>query len=365
MFNLNPIKSLFGIDSYLGIDIGTASIKIVEVKNAKDRPLLVNYGILESPDHLERLNSAIQTSSLSIGIAHTTELLRLLLSKMKPRTKEAVVSLPSFLSFMTLLEMPDMPPRDMAKAISFQVQQYVPFDTKNIAVDWTSVGSYETQAGEKRQQISLTAVPNEYIARYQKIFKKTGIVLRALEVESFSIVRSLIGNDPTATIIADIGNRSTNIAVADQGFLKHNAQIDFAGVSLTQAIAKGLSISIKRAEELKKRNGLAGKTSGEYELSTLMMPFLDAILMEIKRVKAIYEKKSLRTIERVILTGGGSRLVGIASYAEQQLGIPVIVDNPLKNIRYDPAHEPVLASLAPLFSVAIGLGIRRITQTNS
>ncbi|MBI1960705.1 MAG: type IV pilus assembly protein PilM [Candidatus Liptonbacteria bacterium] len=360
MLNLNPLKALFKQDSYLGVDIGTASIKIVELKNAEKKPKLINYASLESPEHLDRVNSAIQTSSLDIGIEHTTALLRQLLDQMKPTTREAVGSLPSFLTFMTMIELPDMPEADLAKAIGFHARQYIPFKTEDVAIDWARVGSYEDESGKTKHQIFVTAVPNEYIRRYQQIFKRAGLSLKALEAESFSIVRSLIVNDPTATIIADIGNRSTNIAVSDQGHLKHNAQIDFAGISLTQAISNGLSIRMSRAEELKKRNGLTALGTGEYELSTLMLPFLDAILTEIQRVKATYEKKSARTVERVVLTGGGARLPGIGPYAEKHLMMPVVVDSPFKTLEYDLAQEPVLASLAPLFSVAVGLGLREL-----
>jgi len=176
-------------------------------------------------------------------------------------------------------------------------------------------------------------------------------------MESLSLIRALIANDPTPTLIVDIGARSTNIAVADKGFLKHNYQTDFAGSSLTQAIASGLNINIRRAEELKKQRGLLG-AGGEYELSTLTLPFLDAIINEAKRAGANYEKSQGVKVERVILTGGGANLLGIEKYFEEQINLPTVIGNPFSKVKYPPRIEPIVKELGPSFSVAIGLGIK-------
>lgn len=355
MFNF--IKSLIGVQSYLGVDIGTASIKIVEIVKGKTRPELQNYGVLESYGHLGRLNDAIQTSSLKIAERETAELLKLLLKKLKIKSHQAVASIPTFSSFITLLEMPEMSEIDTAKVIPFQISQHIPLPLSEITIDWLRVGRRESEEGAVKQQILLISVPNEQIRKYQTIFKLAGLKLRALEVESLSLARALIANDPTPTLLVDIGARSTNIAVVDQGFLKYNSQTDFSGASLTQAIANGLSINIRRAEELKKQRGLLGAGS-EYELSTLTLPFLDAIINEVKRLKIIYEKSQQSKIERVILVGGGATLLGIEKYFEEQMGLATIIGNSFSRVEYPPKIEPIVKELGPALSIAIGLGIR-------
>ncbi len=174
-----------------------------------------------------------------------------------------------------------------------------------------------------------------------------------------SLIRALVGSDPTPTLLVDIGGRSTNIVVSEQGFLKYNYQTDFSGGSLTQAISSGLNINIRRAEELKKQKGiLAG--AGEYELSTLAIPFLDAIISEVKRARVNYEKNqgTKSMIERVILAGGGANLLGIGKYVEEQLGLPTLVGNPFLRVEYPSKIEPFVKELGPNFSVAIGLGVK-------
>ena len=92
----NFLESIFGSNAYLGIDIGTTSIKVIELVKTKGLPFLRNYGFLESYGHLERPNNAIQTSSLKMLENETVDLLRLMVKHTKSNSKNAIASLPSF-----------------------------------------------------------------------------------------------------------------------------------------------------------------------------------------------------------------------------------------------------------------------------
>ncbi len=358
---LNPFKSLKSIiaPSYLGVDIGTTSIKIAEIAKNKKGPKLENYGILETYGHLERLNNAIQTSGLKIMEKETAELLKLLLRQLKIKSRDVIASLPAFSAFITLLEIPEMSEVDTAKTIPFQIRQHIPLPVSEVNIDWFKVGQKE-EDGFTKQQILLISVPNDIIQRYQAIFKLAGLSLKILEVETLSLARALISGGAEAqapTLLVDIGGRSTNIAVVENGFIKYNTHTEFAGGSLTQAISSGLSINIKRAEELKKQKGILGG-GAELELSTLIFPFLDAIINEVKRVKTIFEKGQEIGIKRIILAGGGANLLGIEKYFEEQTGVETIIGNPFSKVEYPAKIEPMVRELGPSFGVAIGLGIR-------
>lgn len=355
---LKSLKSAFGRRSYLGIDIGTTSIKIVELTEIRGKPALKNYGVLESYGHLERLNNAIQTSTLKMLDRETAELLNMLLKHLKVGTVDAVVSLPSFSAFTALLDVPAMSKEETSKAMQYQARAFVPLPISEVSIDWLPVGEYDDDRGIKHQQIFLVSVPNEQIRKYQRIFKAAGLTLRALEMETLSLARVLTAGDPTTTLIVDIGSRSTTIAVAEKGLLKYNVQTDWAAGSLTQAISSSLGINVRRAEELKKQKGLLG-TGGEYELSTLIMPMLDVILSEVKRVKDNYEKNYRGKIERIILSGGGANLLGLEKYVEEQFRLPVFKADPFSKISYPLEIEPLVKEIGPPFAVALGLGIRQ------
>ncbi|MGC9968164.1 MAG: type IV pilus assembly protein PilM [Minisyncoccia bacterium] len=344
--------------SYLGVDIGTTSIKVVEVRGGGARPQVTNYGLLESSGYLSRANQALQTSSLKIFESDVIEFLKTVIKQMGTSTKLALASLPPFSAFTTVIDFPQMEPAEVEKAMVYQAKQYVPLPLSEVALDWMKVGDYEDDKGFMHQKILLISVPKEQIAKYQRIFKGAGLSLRALEIESVSLAR-ILGGDPTPTMAVDIGSQSTNVIFLDQGRLIWSAQGDFASASLTQALATSLSINPARAEELKKERGIIG-TGPSYELSTIMLPFLDAIISEVKKTQFIYAQQfpAARKIERLMLSGGGANLLGIEKYFEREFGMPIVKATPFLRFEYAPEIAPLVAELNPVMSIALGLGLK-------
>ena len=356
MFNF--LKSALGEKRYVGVDIGTTSIKVVELSGKPgSKPTLQNYGALEGYGYLDRVNNAIQTSTLKMLDKDVVDLLQTLLKKLNIRTKDAVASLPSFVAFTTLIEIPMMNMQETVQAVGYQARAFVPLPESEITLDWVKIKEYEDERGVKKQQVFLISVPNEQIKRYQQIFDAVGLKLKALEIEGLSLARVATTGDPTPSLIVDIGGRSTTIAVASGGFLKYSVQLDHAGGSLTQAIASGLNINVRRAEELKKQRGLLG-AGGEYELSTLMSPFIDVIISEAKRVKGNFERDYKERIERIILSGGGANLKGIEDYVSREFQLPAIKIDPFQKVAYSPSVAPLIKEIGAPFSVAFGLGLR-------
>ena len=353
---------LFGTSSYLGVDIGTTSIKIAEIGKGGHGPELQNYGILESYGHLERVNNAIQTSALKIMEADTIQLLKTLIKHSNFKSRDAIASLPSFAAFITLFEMPQMNDADIAKTMQFQIGQYIPLPLTEVSIDWLKVGERQDDQGFVKEQILLVSIPNETIEKYQRIFAAAGLRLRAIEIESLALLRSVSDANMPPTMVVDIGSRSTNIAVVDRGNLRYNFQTDMSGAGITQALAGGLGIKIRRAEKLKRERGILG--GSESELSTLMMPFVDAILNEVKRVKTKYEQSFGTVVTQVILAGGGSKMPGLAPYAQEQLGLPIVIADPFQKIHYPAALEPIVRDLGPSFAISIGLGIKEFVEAH-
>jgi type IV pilus assembly protein PilM len=342
----------------LGVDIGTTSIKIVEVNGGKEKPAILNYGFLESSGYLARANQALQTSSLKIFESEAMGLLKTLVRSMGTPIREAVASLPVFSAFTTVLDFPQMSPRETEQALVFQARQYVPLPLSEVALDWLKVGEYEDDNGFKHQKIFLTSIPNEQVKKYQAMFAAAGLHLVALEIESLSLAR-LFGNDSTPTILVDIGSRSTDIVFLEGGNLVWNAQSDFGGASLTQALATSLGVNPLRAEELKKERGILG-TGPSYELSTIMLPFVDVIINEVRKAEFAYRQQfpAAKKAERVMLAGGGANLLGIEKYFEREFGVPAVKAAPFVRFEYPREIQPLVPELNPVMSVALGLGMK-------
>jgi len=345
--------------TYLGIDIGTTSIKVVEVIEGTAKPKITNYGLLEAGGYLSHANKALQTSTLKLFDQEVIELLRALIKTIKPQTNEVVASFPAFGAFMTIIDLPDMSPAETKKAMDFQAPQYIPLPISEVGYDYLKVGEFDDEQGFRHQQVLLFSITKENMSKYQRIFKAAGLRLEALEIESFSLARILMNNDGTPTLIVDIGSRATNIVFVDKGQLKFSVQSDFAGASLTQALATSLNINPLRAEELKKQHGIT-LDPANYELSTVMLPILDGIINEVKKGLFTYAQQFPKAppVERMMISGGSANLHGIEPYFQTQFEFPIMKAAPFLHFEYPSTIEPLVPELNPVFSVALGLGAR-------
>src|SRR3989338_2588840 len=126
--------------TYLGFDIGTTTVKAVELKgSAKGVVTMVNYGLLEVSGYLERFNSALQTSNLKLLDTDIVRYIRILIEKMKPKTDRVIAALPAFSAFTTLLDLPVMSDHEIAQSIAFQAKNYVPLPISSVTIDWIKV----------------------------------------------------------------------------------------------------------------------------------------------------------------------------------------------------------------------------------
>ncbi len=351
-------SKIFGPVRYLGVDIGTASLKIAEIEQKSGaKPELTNYGYLESFDYLDRSNAAFQTSTLRLEERQIASYINALMKQGGIKPAPVIASLPSFSSFTTLVEMPQLSDTEIAQSMKLQAAQYIPVPIENAVLDWMRVGERVDEDGIKKQQLFLISVSKEIVARYTNIFKLAGLELKALEIEGLSLARALATTAGETMLIMDIGSRSSVLLVAESGLPKFLSQTDFAGGSLTQAVATGLGLAERRAEDIKRHRGLTA-TGGEYELFTVIQPLLDVIINEGTRVIKNYETSYRGKIKKVILSGGGANLPGLERYAAKEFGLPVAKAQPFGNLSYPETLSPIVGELGPLFSVVIGLGLR-------
>jgi len=342
---------MFGKKKYLGIDIGTTTIKVVVLSFNKNQPKLESYGILENYAHLERINEAIQTSNFKIVEKTTARYLSDLLKKSNIKNREAIFAIPCFNTYTNVLEMPVLKPKDLERAIYFQAKQYIPMALSEVSIDWQIVYQDNTKI-----KVLLVAVPKEFVARYLTIAKMINIRIVKMELESLASARALIGEEKGVVSIVDIGGRASTISIFENKVLQAMKTIDVAGGDLTQVIATGLNIIPVRAEEIKRLYGLKPPI-GQEEVMKLMIPLLGVIQQEMQREYNFFFKKTNKNIEKIYLTGGIANLPGITEYFSNDFKVPVLEGNPfeLGLIKFDKKLEPAVKEIGASLSVACGL----------
>ena len=349
--------NFFKQNIFLGIDIGTTSIKLVELQKTREKLELTNYGILEKYGHLERINDAIQTNSFKLLEESTALLLKQLIEKSKIKNQRTYMALPSFSGFISIMELPEMSDKELAKAVNFQAGQYIPMPLQETTLDWQII-----ERGNGKIIVLLMAVPTDIIKRYVQSAELAKINLKGLELETVAIARLLGKKEKGVVALVDIGGRSTSINIMDKGALRTSHNVDTAGGDFTQVISSGLGINPFRAEELKRAYGLNIHARGEVKIINLLMPLLDVIKRETEKAINNYFLRTKRKAEKVILTGGGANLQGLEDYYSRQLAMPVVKGDPFSwgLISYNPNLSPVMKDIGPSLTSACAVVFKDI-----
>ena len=351
------IFNLFKQNIFLGIDIGTTSIKLVELCKTKNKIELTNYGILEKYGHLERINDAIQTNSFKLLEESTALLLKQLVKESKTDNQKTYMALPSFSGFVSIMELPEMPNKELSKAVHFQAGQYIPMSLQETTLDWQII-----ERVEGKIIILLMAIPTDIIKRYMHSAELAKINLKGLELETVAVAR-LLGKKEKGTIaLVDIGGRSTSINIIDKSALRASHNVDTAGGDFTQVISSGLGINPLRAEELKRAYGLNIQSRGDVKITNLLMPLLDVIKRETEKAINNYFLRTKRKVEKVILTGGGSSLQGLEDYYSKKLAMQVVKGDPfsLGLVSYNPNLIPIIKDIGPSLTSACAVVFKEI-----
>lgn len=327
----------------LGVDIGTSSVKIVELAKGGDAIELTNYG------EYNEANGLLQSSSLKLLSTQVAEIIKQILNEARIKEKKVAMAVPMFSGFSTVISMPNMPEEELSQAVIYEAKKYVPLPLSEVKFEYTKIGENKIQKGTI--DLMIVAVTNELINRYQEIARLSGLDLRYIELDAFSLARSLVAKDYGPSLIIDIGSRSTVLLAVENEWPMHTRIVETAGLEFTKLLSRTLGTNLKRAEALKYKVGINSAGGA-------ILPLIDLILAEARRIIDDYAKSRKVAIQKVILSGGSVLMPGFADYVVKSLGRETMIANPLHGIMYSQELEQVIQKISPTFSVAVGLALR-------
>ncbi len=337
---------------FLGIDFGTSLIKAVELVLEDGKPKLSNFGQVD----LARL----EKGELSEGNTYDDEVvlyLRALLGSFHPKSTSAYIAMPAFIGLISLIELPEMNDDELKEAVKFEAHKYVPSPLEDVALSWEVAGTHEDEQGQKRMEILLVAALKKEVERYQKYIADVNLQMEFLELETFSLARSIVGGEEGVFLLVDIGSRATNLILVENGIVKMSRNLDVGGKDVTRTLHEGLNVTLERAEALKKSTQ-DFLTTPE---SKMMFPSLDMISSEMTRIlDSFHEKYPEGVCKGIILSGGTAQMTGLVTYYTQMFGLPVSIGDPWKRVVYDASVAPEVQKLGTSFSVALGLALSGI-----
>lgn len=337
--------------NYIGVDIGTFSIKVVELSARKNSVVLENYGFSEKKvaDHLER----------KLDVEYCARTITEICKKSGIITKNAVAALPTFSVFSSVINLANIPAKALDSAVRWEAKKIIPLSLEEMVLDWKKIKNDE-KVKDKNIKVLITAAPRVLVNQYIEIFKKAQISLLSLETETFSLVRSLLGNDKSTVMIVELGATTTDISIAHNSIPMLNRSIDVGGISITKIISKSLKTDLDKAEQFKYDLGINAVASNNGKMLQAILEIIAPILNEIKYAINLFKIKNGLEVEKIILSGGSALLSDLASYLSKELDKTVIIGNPWSRVYYKGEYKSILDEIGPRMSVAVGLAMREI-----
>lgn len=346
---------------FLGIDIGTSSIKLVEVSKMAGRKKLENYGQLSISYTDSRSFRTFEKSTLVLSNEEVAKAINIIFKEAKISTKKVIFSVPDFSSFFTSFKLPPMTKEELPQAVKYEARQHIPVPLEEVVLDWQIMESRVIDKKKNLFKILLAAVPNEVIHQYEQIAKLSKLELFALEAEIFSLIRALVPKHEKGPVaVIDIGAQSTTCSIVDKGDLKTSHSFDMSDNDLTAALASSLNIDFARALKMKKEAGLQNgiKENGQ-NIKDVLSPLIDMIMREINEIINNFYRNEKIKVEKIILAGGTALMPGLKEYFQEWFKEQEItIGNPFFSINYPPLLEQALNEMGPRYAIAVGAALR-------
>jgi type IV pilus assembly protein PilM len=351
----NPFKK--SASDFLGIDIGTYSIKVVELSKRGDRIKLENYGEAKAETLYEKPFRTIDKNTLLFSSQDIARALLAIFEEAKIAQREVVFSIPDFATFFIDFQLPPMTGLELPEAIKYEAKQYIPMPLSEVVMDWSVVEGEMGKGNKKGTALKILSVvvPLEFVNQYQEIAMLAGLKLKALEAEAFALLRALAGNAKGTFCIIDIGAQSTNVNIADNGILRKSHSFDVSGNEFTKIISNSLNIDAKEAEVLKIEKGISDVAGSANEI---LLPLVNHIISEASGIMKSFSQSSGKEVQKVILSGSSANLLGLKEYFANVLKKEVVAGNPFANVFYPPILEEKIKKVGPSYSVAAGAALR-------
>lgn len=340
--------------SVIGVDIGSSSIKVVEVKQVKSGYQLVNYGISPLPSEVI-VDGAIMDSSAIV------EAIKNILSEKKIKTKDAAISVSGHSVIIKKISVPAMTEAELEESIQWEAEQYIPFPISDVNMDFHILGMVE---GQPQMDVLIVAVKKDMINDYTAVMAEAGLTPVVVDVDSFALENMYCVNYdflPEETVaLVNLGANVININILKGGTSTLTRDVSAGGRQITNEIQKHLGVSFEDAEIVKCGGAVSGVDP--QNVGEIVKTASNSIVTEVSRsidffLSTAHDVK----IDKIYLSGGTSKVKGLAAAISDRTGIPAEMVNPFSKITYNQKtfDQAKIKGDASFLCVGVGLAIRR------
>lgn len=349
----------------VGVEIGTTSVKVVELSSA-GKAALGTFGLAQlSATALDTSGAKLVEANLGgwgIDTPEIIDIVRGTLSEAGVKAKQAVFSLASAEVFHALISVAESPKnKELFEAVvSAQAAKIFPLPPSEMVIDTTVITETEPAEAGNFAKVLLIAAPKTLIEKIVQLAAGLGLDLAAIETEVMALVRSIVGVDTSRVMVVDIGGARSTVMIVDRQVPYLVRTIKSGGAAMTKVIASTSGVSLGEAEAMKKDLSFS---PGSQSLPPAVIEAVKPILHEIKYSLQLYADQdfhSNKTVDKILLTGGGALIGGLVDYITQNTGINTYLADPWGRVMVPKDSQMLTAEVGPRLAVAIGLALRLV-----
>ena len=344
----------------VGLDIGSSAVKVVGATVSSKGFEVTHLGMAPVPAEAIVQGAFLNSSAI-------VDAIRDAIANAGVRSRDVAAAVSGHSVIVKQIGLPVMTAEELEESIRWEAEQYIPFDVNEVHLDFQILSD---DNAEGQMDVLLVAAKKELVDDYVQVISEAGLNPSVIDVAAFAVENAFEANyqaeGDEVVALVNVGAQVVNINVMKDGKPAFTRDISTGGNQYTEEIQKALSIGFDEAERIK-----LGNTTPEdsqevvpQEVDQAMRGITDQVLGEITRSLDFFSATAAESrIGRIMVCGGSSQVPDFAKSFQERANVPVQVLNPFERMlpskKFD---ESYLLEMAPLMTVGVGLGLRRVDE---
>jgi len=336
----------------VGLDIGSSAVKAVELRASGK-----GYRVTAIASEPVPPDSIVDGAIIDGGAV--AEAIRRLFGQKGFKAKDVAASLSGNSVIVKKISLPVMTEQELSESISWEAEQYIPFDIQDVNLDYQVLDAGGERNGT--MDVLLVAAKKEKIADYTNVITQAGRRAVVVDVDAFALQNAYEANygaSPEVVVLLNAGASATNVNIISNGQSLFTRDVSLGGNAYTEAVQRELNLPFDLAELAKKGVPIDGHTFAD--VRPVLHAITENVLLEIQKTFDFFKATAASDrIDRIVLSGGASAVDGFAESLAERFGIPVEHFDPFRQVAFEKPPAGDVAELAATAAVAVGLALRK------
>ena len=343
--------------SVAGLDIGSSSVKMVELDGKGNQLNLVALGYQNLPD-----DTIIDGQIMELTVV--SDVIQNVCSNFQVKADQVVTGVSGHSVIIKNIVLPPMSQDELEESIDWHAEEHIPYDLADVSLDYQI-----TQNTSDATHVLIAACKRERIDNVRQAVQLAGKEPFVIDVDTFALQNCYEFNyqpsDSQVVTLLNIGASTMNVNIVKGTRSLFSRDITVGGSQFTDVLQRSLGLSYQQAEAVKR--GVSGAVEGveEKSIEPLITNVTEIVAMEIQKTFDFYRattEDNDTVVQKILISGGGSKLQGLARDLSARLELPVEVLDPFRNIKVDSKKfDPdYMSEIMPEMAVAVGLAMRGV-----